>query len=74
MWQIDFYTAMQRERERLRELEQQRRLADALRTGGPATVVPRWRRGIGRALVRGRQLVGSIGHALDVPAIGPHHL
>ncbi len=74
MWQVEFYTAVQRERERLHELEQRRRLADAVRAGDSSTGNPQWRRGIERMLILGRQLVGSVGRALDLPAIGPHHL
>lgn len=74
MWQIDFYMAMQRERERLDELERQRRLADAARAGGRASSAGSpWRRRVTHLLAVGRQVAGSLGGALDRPAIGPHH-
>ena len=74
MWQVDFYTALERERERLRELEQRRRLVDAAQADGPSMAVSSWLRGAARLRSLGRRVFSSVVGAFDRPAVGPHHL
>jgi hypothetical protein len=75
MWQVDFIIAVERERERQRELEQRRALRDAARLDAPAGAGGSPLR---RLVVLGRRLAAAVGTAagsvLDRPAIGPHHL
>ena len=75
MWQVDFIVAVERERERQRELAQRRALRDAARLDTPS--------GAGGSRLRrlsafARGLAAAAGSAissvLDRPAIGPHHL
>lgn len=75
MWQVDFIIAVERERERQRDLEQRRALRDAARLDPPAGPAGSWLRrlsAVGRGLAAA---VGStVGSIVDRPTVGPHHL
>lgn len=78
MWQVDFLIAVERERERQRELDRRRALVDAA-LGSAADVDAsgtRARRLVRLAAFMGRlaAAVVAVGSALDRPGIGPHHV